>query len=90
VRIPVAKLRLGFSDMTVLDSLSWMIDGTKSHRKEIEPVFNIRPDLGYIAETIKSKGVRGLAQATPVPFTPILMARAERLSSGQEIRKVRG
>ena len=84
-RIPVAKLRLGFSDMTVLDSLSWMIDGTKDHRKEIEPVFNIRPDLGYIAKTIKEKGVKGLAAATPVPFTPVLMARAERLSSGAEI-----
>jgi DNA ligase-1 len=86
-RIPVAKLRLGFSDMTVLDALSWMIDGTKNHRKDIEPVFNIRPDLGYIAKTVKEKGVRGLASATPVPFTPILMARAERLSSGEEIIK---
>lgn len=86
-RIPVARLRLGFSDMTVLDSLSWMIDGSKSHRKDIEPVFNIRPDLGYIAKTIKEKGVRGLTQATPVPFTPILMAKAERLSSGEEIIK---
>ena len=28
-RIPVAKLRLGFSDMTVLDSLSWMLKGDK-------------------------------------------------------------
>ena len=58
-RIPVAKLRLGFSDMTVLDALSWMIDGTKAHRKKIEPVFNIRPDLGYIAKTIKETEVAG-------------------------------
>ncbi len=86
-RIPVGKMRLGFSDMTVLDSLSWMVDGTKDHRKEIEPVFNIRPDLGYIAMTVKGKGVKGLAAATPVPFTPVLMARAERLSSGEEIIK---
>jgi len=85
VRIPVGKLRLGFSDMTVLDALSWMIDGTKAHRKAIEPVFNIRPDLGYIASTIKARGVKGLEAATPVVFTPILMAKAERLSSGEEI-----
>lgn len=84
-RIPVGKMRLGFSDMTVLDSLSWMIDGTKAFRKEIEPVFNIRPDLGYIAKTIKENGVKGLDKATPVVGTPILMARAERLSSGDEI-----
>jgi DNA ligase-1 len=86
-RIPVAKLRLGFSDMTVLDSLSWMINGSKAHRIEIEPVFNIRPDLGYIAKTVKQEGVKGLAKAEPTVFTPILMARAERLSSGEEIIK---
>lgn len=84
-RIPVGKLRLGFSDMTVLDAVSWMIDGTKTHRKEIEPVFNIHPDLGDIVKIVKEKGIKGLAVATPVVFTPVLMARAERLSSGEEI-----
>lgn len=84
-RIPVGKLRLGFSDMTVLDSLSWMLKGDKSLRPVIEPVFNIRPDLGYIATTIKKKGTKGLEEPDPVVFTPVLMARAERLSSGEEI-----
>jgi len=84
-RIPIGKLRLGFSDMTVLDSLAWMIDGSKISRKEIEPVFNIHPDLGFIAKVIKEKGVKGLASSSPVVFTPVLMARAERLSSGEEI-----
>ena len=84
-RIPVGKLRLGFSDMTVLDALSWMVSGDKSQRPIIEPVFNIRPDLGYIATTIKKQGVKGLSSADPVIFTPILMARAERLSSGEEL-----
>ncbi len=84
-RIPVAKLRLGFSDMTVLDSLSWMIAGDKSHRPIIEKAYNIRPDLGYIGKLIKEDGVEGLNSAKPSVGTPILMARAERLSSGQEI-----
>lgn len=84
-RIPVAKLRLGFSDMTVLDSLSWMINGDKSFRPEIERAYNIRPDLGFIGKIIKEKGIEGLSKVKPVVFTPILMARAERLSSGQEI-----
>lgn len=84
-RIPVAKLRLGFSDMTVLDSLSWMLKGDKSDRPIIEKAFNIRPDLGYIGKLIKEKGVEGLNSAKPSVGTPILMARAERLSSGQEI-----
>jgi DNA ligase 1 len=84
-RIPVGKLRLGFSDMTVLDSLSWMIDGTKSHRKEIERAYNVHPDLGFIARQVKADGIEGLSKVLPVVGTPILMARAERLSSGDEI-----
>lgn len=84
-RIPVAKLRLGFSDMTVLDSLSWMLSGDKSNRPIIERAYNIRPDLGYIGKLIKEKGIEGLNSTKPNFGTPILMARAERLSSGQEI-----
>lgn len=84
-RVPVNKLRLGFSDMTVIDSLSWMLKGDKSLRKEIESRYNIRPDLGYIAQTLKQHGIKGLSRVEPKVFTPILMARAERLSSGAEI-----
>ncbi len=86
-RIPVARLRLGFSDMTVLDSLSWMLAGDKSLRVEIERAYNIRPDLGVIGKTIKEDGIKGLSKIKPAVFTPILMARAERLSSGEEIIK---
>jgi len=71
--------------MTVLDSLSWMLKGDKSQRPIIEKAFNIRPDLGYIGKLIKEKGVDGLNSTKPDVGTPILMARAERLSSGQEI-----
>src|SRR3990167_9468764 len=35
-RIPVGRLRLGFSDMTILDALSVMAKGDKSGRREIE------------------------------------------------------
>lgn len=86
-RIPVARLRLGFSDMTVLDSLSWMLDGNKSHRVEIERAYNIRPDLGYIGKMIKEHGIKGVEKVKPAVGTPILMAKAERLSSGDEIIK---
>lgn len=85
VRIPVDKLRLGFSDMTILDSLSWMINRSKEYRPKIERAYNLRPDLGYIGKTIKSKGVSGLEDVTPTPATPILMARADRLTSPGEI-----
>lgn len=85
VRIPLGMMRLGFSDMTVLDSYSWMLTGDKSLRKQIEEVYHVRPDLGYIGMTLKKKGITGLKDIIPHIFTPILMMRAERLSSGQEI-----
>lgn len=84
-RIPVDKLRLGFSDMTVLEGLSWMLDGTKKNKPVMEAAYNIRPDLGFIAEAVKKDGVSGVKHVKPKLGTPILVMRAERLTSPQEI-----
>lgn len=86
-RIPLAALRLGFSDMTILDGLSWMVTGDKSLRTPIEQAYHVRPDLGFIAYTMKKDGVEGIRLVKPVVGTPIIMMRAERLSSGEEIIK---
>lgn len=85
VRIPTGVLRLGFSDMTVLDAFSWMIAGDKSLRSQIEQAYHVRPDLGFIGKMIKEQGMKGIHGIKPKLFTPIIMMRAERLSSGQEI-----
>lgn len=85
VRIPLGKLRLGFSDMTILDALSWMLIGNKKLRSTIEKAYNVRPDLGVIAQVIKEKGIEGLTEVEPEPGTPILMARAERVASAEDI-----
>lgn len=85
VRITLAKLRLGFSDMTMLDSLSWMLKRSKELRSVIEKAYNVRPDLGFISQTIKQKGIKGLAYVTPTVGTPILMARAERMTNSEDI-----
>lgn len=84
-RTPVDKLRLGFSDMTVLEALSWFIDKTKSHKTKIEAAYNIRPDLGYIAKQIKESGLAGLSHVKPKVGTPILVMRAERLTTPEDI-----
>lgn len=84
-RIPVGNLRLGFSDMTVLDSLSWMLSRTKEHRIKLEEAYNVHPDLGLLSKIVKEKGIKGVEHIKPEVGTPILMARAERLSSAQEI-----
>ena len=85
VRMPLGKMRLGFSDQTVLDAFSWMIAGDKSLKDEIERAYNVRPDLGFIASQIKKRGMEGIKHITPTVGTPILMARANRLSSSSEI-----
>ncbi|MBI4008678.1 ATP-dependent DNA ligase [Candidatus Roizmanbacteria bacterium] len=87
VRIPSGVLRLGFSDMTVLDAFSWMLKGDKSLRPLIEKAYHVRPDLGNIGYILKEKGVEWLKRITPKIFTPIIMMRAERLSSAKEIIK---
>ncbi|MCX6730963.1 MAG: ATP-dependent DNA ligase [Candidatus Roizmanbacteria bacterium] len=87
VRIPQGMMRLGFSDMTIIDAYSWMLVGSKQYRPEIEGAYHVRPDLGYIGRLIKEKGIEGIKKVTPEIFTPIIMMRAERLSSGEEIVK---
>lgn len=85
VRIPTGVMRLGFSDMTILDSFSWMLSNDKSHRPLLQKAYHVRPDLGYIGMTLKNSGMNGLKHIKPEVFTPIIMMRAERLSSGEEI-----
>jgi DNA ligase-1 len=85
VRIILGKLRLGFSDMTILDGLSWMLNKSKELKKTIESAYKVRPDLGYIAYQVKKHGIDGVNFIQPQTGTPILMARANRLSSPMEI-----
>src|SRR3972149_4852687 len=85
VRIPIGNLRLGFSDMTILDALSYMEKGDKSARSEIEAAFNVTVDIGKIAKAVKQKGVAGLRGIQPEPGTPIRPSLAERLPSAEKI-----
>lgn len=84
-RIPLGVLRLGFSDMTILDALSWMKTGDKSLRPSLQKAYQVRPDLGLIGALLKEKDIKEVEKIEPEVFTPIIMMRAERLSSGEEI-----
>lgn len=84
-RIPVGKLRLGFSDMTILDALSFMLKGDKSARKEIETAYNVMVDPGKIAKQIKEKGLKDLEKIIPEPGVPIRPSLCERLPSAEKM-----
>ncbi|MEK7188234.1 MAG: ATP-dependent DNA ligase [Patescibacteria group bacterium] len=84
-RIPIGNLRLGFSDMTILDALSFMLKGDKSARKEIEDAFNVNVDIGVIAKKVKAKGLAGIKNVDPYPGIPIRPSLAERLPTAEKI-----
>ncbi|MGB6839176.1 MAG: hypothetical protein WBE27_02820, partial [Microgenomates group bacterium] len=90
-RIPVGKLRLGFSDKTILDALSWMKNGDKSAKTKLEKAFQTTPDVGALAKKVKKLGIDKASKDTsPVLGVPILPMLAQRLKSPVEmIKKMR-
>lgn len=85
VKITLDKLRLGFSDMTMLDAFSWMVSADKSHREELERAFNVRPDIGYIAKTVKKDGIGELSHIRAKVGAPILAALCQRIPTADEM-----
>lgn len=79
VRVVIGKLRLGFSDKTVLEAVSWMERGDKSGKKELERAFQVQPDVGRIVAEVKRKGIEKTVKETEleigVPISPMLCQR---------------
>jgi DNA ligase 1 len=85
IRIVFGTMRLGFSDMTVIDSLSWMLAGNKSLRSRLEDAYNIHADLGFIAQLVRQNGISGLDSLKVNIGIPIRPAAAERLATPRAI-----
>jgi len=98
VRIPLGRLRLGFSELTILDALSWMLVGDKSKREEIEAAYNVRADVGEIVKNVKcqmsnvkSSGLNlkkifeELGKIKPQVGIPIMPALCQRLPTPEEM-----
>ena len=83
-RIPVGRLRLGFSEKTIIDALS---GESGVDKKEIEEAYNIRPDIGYVAKLVKERNLKKVAPLVGVPVVPML---AQRLNSPAEMIKKMG
>lgn len=77
-RIPLGKLRLGFSEKTVIDALCIAKFGNKSKKSKFQKAFEVMPDIGLIAKKLPldPKPVLG------IPVSPML---AQRLSSPTEM-----
>ena len=84
-RIPVGKLRLGFSEMTILDALSVMLVGDKSARRRIEAAYNITADIGALALRLKTRGLSSLTRLAATPGIPIRPSLAERLRTVEDV-----
>ena len=80
-RIPLGKLRLGFSEKTIIDALS---QGNNNKLSEIEAVYNIRPDIGFIAKLVKTNKLKEVRPEIGIPVVPML---AQRLNSTSEMIK---
>lgn len=83
-RIPVGRLRLGFSEKTVIDSLARI---GQIPAGKIESAYNIRPDIGYIAKLVKEGKLESAKPEIGVPVVPMLAAR---LNSPSEMIKKMG
>jgi len=91
VRIPLGRLRLGFSELTILDALSWMLVGNKSKREEIEAIYNVRADVGEIAKQFKVLNLKfEIEKVKPQIGIPIMPGLCQRLPTPEEMIKKMG
>ncbi len=91
VRIPIGNTRLGFSEITIIEALSWVAKGDKSLKTDIESYFHIYPDIGLIAKLFKMGGLRGLKNVQLEVGVPVLPQLCQRVATAEEaIEKLGG
>lgn len=86
IRIVLGKLRLGFSDKTILDALSWGEFGDKSGKDALETAYQVSPDIGLLAKLVKQYGLNKAVGKVDVALgTPVMSALASRLKTAEEM-----
>ena len=90
-RMVIGKLRLGLSNKTILDALSFMVTGDKSIKPDLERAFGARADLGALAATVRQYGtdIEGLQEhlqgITIQVGTPVAAKLVEREKSPEKV-----
>lgn len=77
-RIPVGRLRLGFSDKTIIDALAIAKFGDRSKKARLTKAYEVMPDIGQLA-------LRLSKQPKPVLGIPVYPMLAQRLNSQNEM-----
>jgi len=84
LKILLGTMRLGVAENTVMDALAIAYTGSKENRKALEHAYNVSSDLGKVAETIASKGLKGVEEFEIILFNPIRPMLADRVKSEEE------
>lgn len=89
-RIIVGTLRLGFSTMTLLDSLSWAMTGSKKENSLLEAAYQKKADIGklaesYLAHTDEAKRQQALADYNIEVGVPIVPQLCQVLASSEDV-----
>lgn len=96
-RIILGKMRLGFSQMTMIDALSWAVLGNKNEHDILEEAYNRKADIGRLAQfylTLKNESVANrtnkLLTIQAEVGVPVIPALCQRLNSADEIMEKMG
>lgn len=90
VRIILGRLRLGFSDMTIMDALSWAMTGGKNERPQLEEAYQRKTDVGklatfYLQQKSPEARLLALQQYQVEVGVPVIPALCQRLNSAAEM-----
>ncbi len=89
-RIILGDLRLGLSDKTILDALSWFINGDKSIRPLLDKAFGSKADLGELGFLVKTKAKNIVEELNGIHFEPgipVLPKLVEREKDAESVFK---
>ncbi len=89
-RIVLGRLRLGFSDKTVLDALSVLESGNKGIKKKLELAYQLKPDIGELVREVKARGLKSALEIKVTLGIPLMPMLAARLKSPREMIKKMG
>ena len=90
IRFVTGKLRLGVADFTVLDALSIKFTGAKDNREKLEHAYNLTSDLGFVADLLAHRGMKGVEEIQVTAGKPVRPMLAERMETPEEIMEAMG